>query len=260
MSFECTLDRTSQFLAVQKSSFQVGASVSSGQPLFRYEFDRGMTTVPQAHLHVHGHRDSLTYVMMRSGSSPIRRRNRDDRVPLVQDLYFPLGTHRFRPCLEDVLQMLVDEFGVDHQGDSSTRALPEGRRMWHRLQTRAVVRDDVSSAIAALTERGCRVEPPGSGVTARTGDEHWHAAAASLDGAGPGRIRPSWPRVVEGQAPASTSDVACTSLSASSPSGSASASATERRVREPSWALSPAANPSSEERAARQPASAIFRM
>jgi hypothetical protein len=39
-------------------------------------------------------------------------------VPAMRELHFPVGGPRFRPCLEDVLEMLVVELGVDCSADA----------------------------------------------------------------------------------------------------------------------------------------------
>ena len=70
----------------------------------------------------------------------------------VSDLHFPVGGSRFRPCLEDVLDMVVRELGVDHQSDWRN-ALAVGRERWRRMQAAAVVRD-ASEAIRVLEQLG----------------------------------------------------------------------------------------------------------
>ena len=154
------------YLAVAKSEFgvYVGAK-AAGEPLYRYEYDRGITGgLPAAHLQVHAHRDGLTYVMARAGNQTKRGRARaaGNEVPRMSELHFPLGGHRFRPALEDVLEMLVTELGVDHE-EGRQRSLREGRRTWRLTQTQAVVRDSPRTAAASLRELGYTVTPPDGG-------------------------------------------------------------------------------------------------
>lgn len=80
-----------------------------------------------------------------------------DAVPSIQDVHFPMGGHRFRPCLEDVLHMLIEEFGIDRQSETF-QALEEGRIAWRRKQARSVVRDDPESAVNALRQLGYDVD------------------------------------------------------------------------------------------------------
>lgn len=161
--FECVLDGDHEFMAIEKSSVQVFPR-TGGHPLFRYEYERAANTVPAAHMHVHAHRDAFTYLMAKSGSGTRRgrRRREADSVPSIEQLHFPLGGHRFRPCLEDILHMLIDEFGIDsHAGTFAV--LEQGRAEWRRKQTRSVVRDDPESAVAALQKLGYDVSWPRAG-------------------------------------------------------------------------------------------------
>lgn len=161
VSFECTLDGAQEYMAIEKSTIKVFAATSR-QPIFRYEYERNAATVPAAHVHVHAHRDAFTYLMARSGTRTPRakRRVQSNEVPKLEDVHFAVGGHRFRPCLEDVLHMLIDEFGVDtHHG--TIEALDEGRIAWRRKQVRSVVRDDPESAADALRSLGYDVRWPG---------------------------------------------------------------------------------------------------
>jgi hypothetical protein len=44
-------------------------------------------------------------------------------------LHFPRGGHRFRPCVEDILPVLMQAFGVTPAGDrrEALQALADGR-------------------------------------------------------------------------------------------------------------------------------------
>ncbi|WP_051298166.1 hypothetical protein [Brevibacterium album] len=159
VSYHCTWDGVGSFLAIDTSTVKVFASPQSGgQPLFRYEYERSAHSKPAARLHIHGHRDSFTYVMTRAGRTTRQSQKRvdQDRVPAMQDLHFPLGGHRFRPCLEDVLEMLIDEFGIDDAREART-VLRQGRARWRRNQVRSAVRDDPESAVGVLSALGYTV-------------------------------------------------------------------------------------------------------
>jgi len=146
--YYCVWDSPRQFLAVEESAVKVYAgSKAAGEPLFRYEYTRVPTgDVPGAHVQIHGHRDALTFVMARAGSGSPRGQQLAGRVaqgiavPRMSDLHFAVGGSRFRPILEDVLDMLVRELGVDRQREWRA-ALALGRERWRRVQTAAVVRD-----------------------------------------------------------------------------------------------------------------------
>jgi hypothetical protein len=155
-------------MAVSRAEFRVSAHGES-QPLFRYEFDRAAyETVPTAHLQIHAHRDAFTWVMTRAGRRSKRARARaaeTQKTPSMHEIHFPLGGRRFRPALEDVLQMLVEEFGIDAV-DDWRELLADGREHWRRQQVRASIRDAPDDAAAALEMLGYKVSPP------RTVDRH----------------------------------------------------------------------------------------
>lgn len=159
VSFDCSFDGQSRFLAVDSSEVHVFAYVSPRQPLFRYEYERRASQVPAAHIHVHAHRDALTYVMTKSGAGTTRgrRRTESEQVPVMQELHFPVGGHRFRPALEDILEMLIDEFGIDNATDARD-ALQRGRQTWRQTQTKSAVRDDPQSAVEVLEGLGYEVQ------------------------------------------------------------------------------------------------------
>lgn len=165
VSFQCVYDHQQRYLAVADSRISVSATASS-EPLLRYEYMRAPTsTMAGAHFQVHAHRDAFTYVMTQCGNGSTRGKRRraaaDDgkRVPQLSDLHLPLGGPRFRPCLEDILQMLVDEMGVDAP-PTADAALADGRARWRRMQIGASVRDCPEMAARVLAELGYAVKPP----------------------------------------------------------------------------------------------------
>lgn len=164
VKFECGWDTPGKFMAISRSEFHVLAC-GDREALFRYEYLRTGTVkgLPGAHLQIHGHRDALTYAMTRAGqrSRRARRRSRTP-TPSMSELHFPLGGPRFRPPLEDVLHMLVEEFGVDAVNEWQLH-LADGRETWRRTQTRACVRDAPEDAAAVLRDLGYTVEQPGEG-------------------------------------------------------------------------------------------------
>jgi hypothetical protein len=147
-------------------------AIDSREPLFRYEYLRAPASEqPCAHLQIHAHRDAITYLMTLSGDgSPRGKRhkksiNHQAAMPLMSQLHFPLGGHRFRPCLEDVLHMLADEFGVD-TAPGAMEALAEGRQRWRTDQLAAAVRDSPRTAVRVLEGLGYSIEPPPAGLAA----------------------------------------------------------------------------------------------
>ena len=69
-----------------------------------------------------------------------------------------------RPCLEDLLQLLVEEFRFDAM-PGALQAIEDGRVKWRRRQLAAMVRDDPEEAARVLRdELDYEVMPPISGV------------------------------------------------------------------------------------------------
>lgn len=166
VEYRCVWDSAGQYLAVDKSKVVVHAgSAASGEPLFRYEYIRNPgRELPGAHVQIHAHRDGIAHVMTLAGRSTRRARRRADAVavPAMRDLHFPVGGARFRPCLEDVLEMLVCELGVDCDADGRV-ALAQGRLSWRRGQLRSSVRDSPEDAAKVLVVLGYTVTPPVGG-------------------------------------------------------------------------------------------------
>ncbi|NDK32452.1 hypothetical protein [Nesterenkonia haasae] len=74
---------------------------------------------------------------------PKRYESRDgSHVELTgSKVHLPVGGHRFRPTLEDVLEMLINDFGIDHKKDSARRAIRDGRRNFRLGQVSAAATD-----------------------------------------------------------------------------------------------------------------------
>ncbi|WP_369068708.1 hypothetical protein [Kineococcus terrestris] len=167
VTYRCAMDTTGDYLMVEGSSFDIYAGDRArGEPLFRYDFVHdAFPGVPAAHIQVHGHRDALAAVMVRAGSASRRGRRRASElgrgasIPHMSELHFPVGGTRFRPCLEDVLEVLVEELGVDRR-EGWSAALREGRQRWRHRQARTVVRDAPADAVDILRQLGYEVSWP----------------------------------------------------------------------------------------------------
>ncbi|MFI7523784.1 hypothetical protein [Micromonospora globbae] len=167
IKFYCTWDSGTRFLAVDKSFFHVRLD-EKDTPLFRYEYVRSAgRAIPCAHVQLHAHRDELVYLMTFSNKGRPKAHRRKGTVPRLAQLHFPLGGHRFRPCLEDVLQMLVFEFGLDTQ-PKWLEAIEKGRTDWREMQLKAAVRDAPDSAAEVLRALGYDVTPPTDAPTRNT--------------------------------------------------------------------------------------------
>lgn len=142
----------------------------SDTPLFHYDYiAESSEDVASAHLNIHAHRDEVVFAMLAAGRTH-RGKTRDyavrkGTIPRFSSLHFPLGGHRFRPCLEDVLEFLIREFGLDTK-DQWRDVLQTSRRTWRGRQLKAAVRDDPDSAAAALRALGYSITVP-KGTPAR---------------------------------------------------------------------------------------------
>jgi hypothetical protein len=152
LNYSCRPDSVERYLAVDSSKVWV-VSTKDRSPLFRFEFQYEATRVPHSHIHVHAERGSLTHLLTRTGHG---------RPHEMSALHLPTGGSRFRPNLEDVVQFLIVECGVDPV-EGWKAAVDERRAEWRAIQTRAVARAMPAEAAYALRELGYSVTPPPDG-------------------------------------------------------------------------------------------------
>ncbi|QWW19491.1 hypothetical protein I6B53_10500 [Schaalia sp. 19OD2882] len=160
--FECTSSPNHGWMVIEKSSFVLRVN-GRNEPLLRWEYDRNATCVPMAHMHIHAHQDSWTFAMMRSGKGSRRhavgRRKESLEPPKLADFHIPTGGPRLRPSFEDFLEMLIQEFGVDHEDDAIRRIACE-REAWRETQLKSMVQSLHKTSADALREIGYLIEPP----------------------------------------------------------------------------------------------------
>ncbi|WP_049187852.1 hypothetical protein [Alloscardovia omnicolens] len=162
-SFLCT-QNSHGYLTIQESNIVVEPSSKnsiSSEPFFHYDYVRNHNgDIPAAHINIHASNDSLTRVMLQCGSKKRGRQRRQDFVnkgvfPTVSTLHFPLGGNLFRPSLEDVLEMIVYEFGVDVKKNWH-EALVASRLDYRTIQYRALIREHPDVALEALRDAGLK--------------------------------------------------------------------------------------------------------
>lgn len=147
--FHCHPDRAKTFLAVRKSKFQL-VSTGESTPLLRLDFDQNAHTIPTSHWNVHGERGATSVLLARCNRS---------HPGLLAKVHLPVGGVRYRPCLEDFLEMLVTEFGFDRR-DGWKEAVLAGREQWRIKQVKAIVRDHPEAAADVLENLGYQVSRP----------------------------------------------------------------------------------------------------
>lgn len=80
-------------------------------------------------------------------------------------MHFPVGGPRFRPCLEDILAMTHEEFGID-TARGWQKVVNEGRERWRLIQLTSAVRDCPEEAARVLRELEYKVERSASSAAA----------------------------------------------------------------------------------------------
>ena len=142
-----------------------------GRPLFSVDYVRDAhSNTPAAHYNFHFEHGPVEQELLTAGAvrrgKLHRRAAEGGKGARLADLHFPVGGHRFRPCLEDVIEMLWIEFGIDVK-QTAKAAINEGRETWRSMQAKAAVADDPSSAVDELRALGFTVVPPDGDLSTR---------------------------------------------------------------------------------------------
>lgn len=145
----CCADSSGRYLAVAESQYLL-LSVLTRAPLLRFHYRRDARTTPSAHWHLDGERGAMSHLLAHAGAKRPHR---------LDSLHLPVGGDRYRPCLEDFLQFLIDECGID-AASGWRRVVEDGRERWRRLQIRTLVRDAPADVAEALERLGYTVTPP----------------------------------------------------------------------------------------------------
>jgi hypothetical protein len=156
--YQCSCHDQNSYLQVDDSSITLRAE-SDSAPIVHYDYVRDPHgTIPAAHINIHASNDSATKAMLACGSKSqgkSRRKAFLDKgaFPTFSSLHFPVGGDRFRPGLEDVLQMAIYEFGIDAQ--PRWRGIIEQSRAEYRVrQLEALVCEFPDIAYNALERNG----------------------------------------------------------------------------------------------------------
>ncbi|MGJ9461485.1 hypothetical protein ACRQDJ_03950 [Actinotignum sp. GS-2025g] len=153
--YEVFLNPETGLLSVNESTFSVIRGAKSSEPLVRWDYIRSpRSNIPCAHIQIHSHRDEWTHALVLSGTHSRRSRRRiknEARTPHVADIHFTMGRRWFRPCLEEILLLVIDELGVACT-PQAREALDQGIEDWEQIQVRSVVRHHRATALQALEE------------------------------------------------------------------------------------------------------------
>lgn len=139
------------------------------EPLIRFEYVRRSKEPPGAHIQVHAHRDEMAYLLRLADAGRPQAGMKRDRIPRLSEMHLPVGGHRLRPSLEDVLLFLVREFAIDTQ-PGWRKVIEQQQREYRLLQMRTAVRDAPEDAAEVLRELGYEVTPPPTGIPEQAKD------------------------------------------------------------------------------------------
>jgi len=149
------LDRTATHLKTVKSDLRVFSRLER-TPLLRLEYQHDMRSAPIAHWQVHAERGAFSHLLTRAN----HHRSTSARKPnALSSLHLPVGGERFRPCIEDMLQFLVADCGVDSK-PGWQNVVEHGREAWRRRQLASSVRDIPAEAARVLHDLGWTVTAP----------------------------------------------------------------------------------------------------
>lgn len=176
VAYQCSMSPAHSYMRVEQSHVHLRPHQGSKEHLARLEFLREpRSPVPCSHLHVHAHRDAWAFMMARDGVGSdrreVRRRGADNEVPQLSDIHFPLGGSRMRPILEDFLELLIHELGIDHADDALAH-FQQSRAAWRVQQLRAMVASMPEVAAQVLRDHDWQVTAP-SGTDPDSGQPAW---------------------------------------------------------------------------------------
>jgi hypothetical protein len=153
VAFTLEMDPEGVHLAVTKSGVALYATEAPGSMIFHYDYVRDPDNeYPSAHVQVAGQSEPLAMLLTRAG---VEGRS-------LRDLHLPVGGRRFRPTVEDVVELLVVE-GLARAREGWRDVVAEHRERWTVRQVKAAVRRYPQAAVDQLTADGYDVVAPPPG-------------------------------------------------------------------------------------------------
>lgn len=156
--YYCCWDGSSTFLATDQADIHLHYAGMS-DPLIRFEYVRSSKEPPGAHIQVHAHRDEMAYLLRLADAGRPKQGFRRRKLPRLSEMHLPVGGHRMRPSLEDVLLFLKREFAIDTVPTWRT-VIDEHLREWRKIQLMSAVRDAPEAAAEVLRLMGYTVVAP----------------------------------------------------------------------------------------------------
>lgn len=156
--YYCCWDGSSTFIATEQADIKLFYD-RVPDPLIRFEYVRDSHEPPGAHIQVHAHRDEMAFLMRLADKGRPKQGFKRRKLPRLSELHLPVGGHRMRPSLEDVLLFLHREFAIDVE-PGWRAVLDRHLQEWRRIQLRSAVRDAPDEAAEVLRTMGYTVERP----------------------------------------------------------------------------------------------------
>ncbi|NMO57491.1 hypothetical protein HH310_40770 [Actinoplanes sp. TBRC 11911] len=113
------------------------------------DYERDKVDYPDAHVQINARSEAWDALLVASGK---------ERGSLGK-LHLPTGGRRYRPSIEDVLEMLIDEGVLDPKPGTRNR-LAASREKFQRRQLRAAIRRDPLAAVLELRDAGYEIREP----------------------------------------------------------------------------------------------------
>lgn len=137
-----------RFLRVKASELKVLSLTN--RPVVRLDFKADMNRAPVSHWNVHGESTELGRIL---------RFKTDTRL---SELHLSTGGVRFRPGLEDVLELAIDDLDIDAK-KGWREVLHQRREQWRLKQLSAAIHDSPETAVRVLKDLDYKITLPGSG-------------------------------------------------------------------------------------------------
>jgi len=158
LEFQCSGVEEHSWLRIEKSSILL-ATDEGHEILFHYDFIRDTRSqIPSAHINVNGSNDAATRLLLLCGTGKRGKSRRKDYLdkgeyPTFSTLHLPVGGDRFRPGLEDVLQLAAYEFQIDTR-DGWQDVIESSREEYRKRQLGALVHEFPDIAFETLKDDG----------------------------------------------------------------------------------------------------------
>ncbi len=147
------VDDTNDYMMVKQSMTMLALDADLSKELLHYDYERDKDKergYPEAHLQICASSEHWDVVSAMLGDRPLSKLH----LPVG-----PVGGRRFRPSVEDVIELLIVE-GLVEARQGWQEALNATRRPFQELQLRAAVRKYPGLAAEALKNLGWSVNAP----------------------------------------------------------------------------------------------------